>query len=140
LQHFRFAEHMHPSSQKTLQNLKLAYMIESEDEDPYCGVCEQLRILASTKCPLQSIELKVIVSTDSACSTRQEPWGKLDDVATLANFPLLRQVTIRVIIYSFAPVNMDLVNGLCDVAHSAFETPRRQPNVDFKFCISNESI
>jgi hypothetical protein len=140
LQPVRFAEHMHPSSQMTLQNLKLEYIIQNEDEDPYCGACEELSILASAKCPLQSIELEVSVDTDCACSTRKEVWGKLDNVATLANFPLLRQVNIHVVVYSFAPVNTDLMNGLGDVAHSAFETLRRQPNVDFKFRISEEDI
>ncbi|KAF8150425.1 hypothetical protein BJ912DRAFT_558839 [Pholiota molesta] len=140
LQPVRFAEHMHPSSQKTLQNLKLEYIIQNEDEDPYCGACEELSILASAKCPLQSIELEVSVDTDCACSTRKEVWGKLDNVATLTNFPLLRQVNIHVVVYSFAPVNTDLMNGLGDVAHNAFETLRRQPNVDFKFRISEEDI
>ncbi|KAF8176039.1 hypothetical protein BJ912DRAFT_1046090 [Pholiota molesta] len=140
LQHFRFVEHMHPSSQKTLQNLKWAYVIQNEDEDPYCGACEELSILASAKCPLQSIELKVIVTTLCTCSTRKEVWGKLNDVATLAKFPFLRQVTIRVVLCPYGSVDRDLVNGLDDVAQSAFETLRRQPSVDFEFLVTDESV
>ncbi|KAF8969614.1 hypothetical protein BDZ97DRAFT_1794256 [Flammula alnicola] len=48
---------IHPSSKRTIQELILSFQVISDDEDPYRGVCDELKSLASTS-PIENVEIK----------------------------------------------------------------------------------
>ncbi|KAF8969611.1 hypothetical protein BDZ97DRAFT_1653631 [Flammula alnicola] len=130
---------IHPSSKRTIQELILGFEVMGDNEDPYHGVCDELKSLASTS-PIENVEVNVLVLTDYTCATTRECWDKLDGVLTISNFPSLRQVTIHVTIARFTRINDILKNKLLDMAEVSFTGLKGCIGTRFQFFVTYEDI
>ena len=95
-----FAASMNASSLSTLRTLRLQHHIEDDQQDPLCGLCEEISIISGRNM-IEEIFLRVIIQTDCWCKTGSE-WGGLDAVLS-RGFPQLRYVSLDIDICVFSP-------------------------------------
>jgi len=91
---------MNSSSLSTLRTLCLQHPIKDDQQDPLCGLCEEISIISGRNI-IEEIFLRVIIQTDCWCKTGSE-WGGLDTVLS-CGFPQLRYVSLDINICVFSP-------------------------------------
>jgi hypothetical protein len=83
------------SSLSTLRKLRLQYVINEDDQNPFDGLCEEFTGLSGRSNVIEEISLNSAVQEGRHCNAGIFEWGRLD--ATLKHgFPIPCYVSLRI--------------------------------------------
>lgn len=127
-------DHIHPSSLETLECLKLDFTVYG---NPSFIACNELTTLASANSPLQSFELALnLLILDHSYVFEAEVLDTLAKLLTIANFPVLREVILRLKVLGYHPgLPEALANQLSSMAKVTFHALANEPDIQFRLIV-----
>jgi hypothetical protein len=132
----KFAKAVTPSLQ-TLKRVHLTFVIYEDNEDPLAGLCEELEEI-SGKNRLESIGIVINIHADEDCYTG-DTWGKLERVLLQPGWPMLKHVSLSIIIVVcreyFQENDSPLKVALEHLRETQFARLMSSKNLDFQFSI-----
>jgi len=127
-------------SLRTLRRLELVILIDGvSDPDPLVGLCDELEnVLGKNR--LESLEIKIEVSTDEDCQTGDE-WGRLEKVLLKSGWPMLKHVSLDIVMFVYSrledgPFEIALEN----LPQTQFTGLVSSKNLDFRFSVRKELV
>ena len=127
-------------SLRTLRRLELVIFIDGvSDPDPLVGLCDELEnILGKNR--LESLDIKIEVSTDRDCQTGDE-WGRLEKVLLKSGWPMLKHVSVAIVMFAYSrledgPFEIALEN----LPQTQFTGLVSSKNLDFRFSVRKELV
>lgn len=127
-------------SLRTLKTLDLRPMLETQEEDPYLGLAQELEKIAG-KNNLEEIILRIGIETDHRCTTEASRWNRLDQVLShKGGFPSLRSVDIKVTVYHFCRDLAEFQMLLEEIGRSCFPSMREDENIHFNYEVAIEDV
>ncbi|KDR68825.1 hypothetical protein GALMADRAFT_256698 [Galerina marginata CBS 339.88] len=130
---------LNTNSLSRLKSAVFEFVIHGNYHDPLCGICDELRKLAS-KNVLENIEVSVQVQIDSRCRTNSEDWSDLDALLTGPGFPKLRRVKLEFFVFSFQRSQREVQDLLNSMPRERFRKLSESTTIAFEYSAENEYV